>query len=710
MILYREVFNIGPFVVSSDIGGTFTDTVVIDRVGKVSCFKAPSVPQDPARGVLETLVLAAGEMKVSLRDFMEQIIFFSHGTTIATNAMIEGKSARVGLLQTQGFGDTLAIMRGFKSLGLDEAAIKNFRLLVKQPAIVPKHLIAEVHERLDYRGRIVIPLDEEHVRQAIRRLVQNGAEVFAVSLLWSFKNNTHEKRIAEIIRLESPQADITLSSDLLPRLGEFSRSATVAINAGLGPVVRRAMENLDTTLRGEGLRAKLMIMQSNGGLERASEVSQRAATIIMSGPVGGVVASQYLGIQLDIAHVVTTDMGGTSFDVGIITQSQPMMRNVTHVGRDEVALPSVDVQTVGAGSGSIALVQGGYLTVGPESAGADPGPACYGRGGVRPTVADADLVLGYINPDYFLGGRMRLNRELAVKAIDDYIAVPLGMSTEEAAEGIKTIVDSRMADLIRDVTVKRGVDPRNYTIFAFGGAGPSHAFSYAAELGISQLVVPFSASVHSAFGVATANATAVEEVSHPMQSPPGSTEYAKSLKSQIINALFDTLERKTVNRLEAAGLDRNECQILRFIEMRFRFQIHEITVELQEYPLTAPLVDQTVERFIEVYESRFGKGSAFKAAGVEMVTFRVVAQGGLHALRLQELAESPAPDMVVPMEERPVYQQRRWKTARIYQSRQLACGTKIRGLAIVEMPDTTVVVGEDQTARVDQFGNMILHL
>ena len=700
----------GPFVVSSDIGGTFTDTVVIDHAGMVSRFKAPSVPRDPAQGVLETLSLAADEMAVSLRDFMEQIIFFSHGTTIATNAIIEGKRARVGLLQTQGFGDTLAIMRGFKSLGLDEAEIKNFRLLMKQPAILPKNLIAEVHERLDYQGRIVVPLDEENVKQAIRRLVQNGAEVFAVSLLWSFKNNTHEKRVAEIIRAEYPHSDITLSSELLPRLGEFSRSATVAINAGLGPVVRRAMESLDTTLRGEGLRAKLMIMQSNGGLERASEIPQRAATIIMSGPVGGVVASQYLGNQLDMAHVVTTDMGGTSFDVGIITNYQPMMRNVTHVGRDEVALPSVDVQTVGAGSGSIALVQDGYLTVGPDSAGADPGPACYGRGGVRPTVADADLVLGYINPDYFLGGRMTLSRELAVKAIDEYVATPLGMSPEEAAEGIKTIVDSRMADLIREVTIKRGVDPRTYTIFAFGGAGPSHAFSYAAELGISQVVMPFSASVHSAFGIATADAMAVEEISRPMQSPPGSTEYAKSLDSQIINDLFDALERKTLDRLEAAGLDRNECQILRFIEMRFRFQIHEITVELGQYPLTPSMVDQTVERFITVYESRFGQGSAFKAAGVEMVTFRVVAQGGLHAFHLQKLDVPQTPRTIAPMDERPVYQQGTWKTARIYQGRQLVSGAEIRGLAIVEMPDTTVVVGEDQTAQVDEFGNMILRL
>lgn len=695
------------FVVSSDIGGTFTDTVVIDPQGMVHRFKAPSVPHDPAQGVIATLELAARQLDSNLADLLDNVTFFSHGTTIATNAMIEGRRSSVGLIQTRGFGDTVSIMRGFKSLGLDEAEIKNFRSLVKQAPVVPKNLIAEVNERIDYLGRVVIPVSESDVRQAVENLVRNGAEVFAVSLLWSFKNAVHEKRIREIIHDLYPDVEVTLSSELLPRLGEFSRSVTVAINAGLGPAVQRAMNSLETTLKHDGLRSELMIMQSNGGLERASEIAKRAASIIMSGPVGGVVASQYIGHELNIPFIVTTDMGGTSFDVGIVTDGQPMMRNVTRVGRDEVALPSVDVQTVGAGSGSIAAVREGFLTVGPESAGADPGPACYGRGGIHPTVADADLVLGYINPDYFLAGRMKLDRNLARRAIDQYIATPLGMTVEQAAEGIKTIVDSRMADLIREVTIKRGVDPSDYTIFAFGGAGPSHAFSYAEELGIAQVVIPLTASVHSAFGIASADMMAVEEISHPMQSPPGSTAYSQSLPSERINQIFEDLEAKTRQRLDSAGVDRQRFQIARSIEMRFRFQIHELTVPVDEFPFTPSSVNRTVAQFIDIYESRFGKGSAFKEAGVEMVTFRVVAHGGLHDFHLQEKVQSRSSEPAI-YEERPIYQGGEWKTARVYRSEHLVAGFQVNGLAIFELPDTTIVVGERQQARMDEFGNIVL--
>jgi N-methylhydantoinase A len=374
-----------------------------------------------------------------------------------------------------------------------------------------------------------------------------------------------------------------------------------------------------------------------------------------------------------------------------------------------VALPSIDVQTVGAGAGSIAAVRDGYLTVGPESSGADPGPACYGRGGTRSTVADADLVLGYLNSNYFLGGRMRLNPELARKAIATYVAEPLGMTVEDAAEGIKKIVDSRMADLIREVTIKRGVDPSDFTIFSFGGAGPSHAFSYAAELGISQVVVPLTASVHSAFGIASADMMAVEEISHPMQSPPGSTRYSEALSCELINRIFSDLEKKTTERLQATGLRAEDCAVERFIEMRFRFQIHELTVQVSEFPLTPQLVDETVEQFIEVYESRFGKGSAFKAAGVEMVTFRVVMHGGLHEFRLKEEA-SDAEGMGSPVATRPVYRNGSWHEASVYRGEQLHRGSHIEGLAIIEMPDTTIVVGENQSADVDRLGNVILKL
>src|SRR5918911_1826542 len=401
----------GELLVASDIGGTFTDTVTIDGDGAVGRYKAPTVPDDPAAGVLETLELAAADAGVPIEELLGRVKLFAHGTTVATNAMLEGKRATVGLIQTRGFGDTLPIMRGFKSLGLDEDAIKRFRSFVKQELVVPKGLIAEVSERVDYQGRVVLPLDEEDARRAVRRLREAGAEVYAVSLLWSFKHDAHERRIAEIIEEEAPGALVTLSSELLPRLGEYRRAVTTALNASLRPIVRRAVQSLESRLGEHGLAEEPLLMQSNGGLARVGEIDREAASTVMSGPVGGVVACRVLGAEHP--NIVATDMGGTSFEVGLILDGEAHIANTTWIGRHEIALPSVSVRTVGAGSGSNAGVEHGLLRVGPESAGAVPGPACYGRGGERPTVADADLVLGYVNPDNFLAGRLRLDLDRA---------------------------------------------------------------------------------------------------------------------------------------------------------------------------------------------------------------------------------------------------------------------------------------------------------
>ncbi|MCL6575043.1 hydantoinase/oxoprolinase family protein [Kyrpidia sp.] len=698
------------FLVSSDIGGTFTDTVVLDREGRVGRYKSPTVPNDPAVGILSTLELAAREKGMSLTEFISHIALFAHGTTVATNAMLENRRAVVGLIQTRGFGDTLSIMRGFKSLGLEEEDVKHFRMLVKQPLVVPKSLIAEVSERVDYRGRVVMPLDEEDVRRAVRKLIQNGAEVFAVSLLWSFKNDAHERRIAQIIEEEKPGSIVTLSSDILPRLGEYSRTVTAAINASLRPVLRRAITSLQRRLTENGLATEPLIMQSNGGLCPASEIERQAASTVMSGPVGGVIASSYLGQRLGRQNIVATDMGGTSFDVGLILDGQPVMSHVTRIERNDIALSSVAVRTIGAGSGSIAYVRNGYLAVGPQSAGAEPGPACYGKGGDNPTVADADVVLGYLNPDHFLNGRMRLDKELAVRAIEQKIAKPLGMSVEEAAEGIKSIVDNRMADLIRQMTIRQGLDPSDFTLFAYGGAGPTHAFSYGEELGMTEIVVPLTASVHSAFGILASDFTAVEELSEPMQSPPGSTDYAASLSHEKINEIFHVLSDKCLFRLKKAGLDPDQCILSRSIEMRFRFQIHELTVPVDEFPIEDETVNRIVEKFIDIYEARFGKGSAFRAAGVEMTTFRVVAKGRRVDVELGRATAAKERFRAIPDGHREVYFKGGRHTTRIFDGEHLRPGAVVEGPAVIEMSDTTIVVGLEQEATVDTMGNVLIRL
>lgn len=697
----------GKLVVASDIGGTFTDTVTIEADGTIRRYKAPTVPDDPAAGVLATLQLAAEEAGNDLPALLADISRFAHGTTVATNAMLEQRTACVGLLQTRGFGDTVSIMRGFKSLGLGEEQIKNFRSMVKQPPVVPKRLIREITERIDYRGRVVAPLDEDEARQAIRDLRDLGVEVFAVCLLWSFKNDAHERRLAELIEEEAPGTLYSLSCELLPRLGEFRRTVTTALNASLRPVLRTAVESLETKLRGNGLRVEPLLMQSNGGLARVAEIDREAASTVMSGPVGGVVACQYFGQLRGHRNIVATDMGGTSFEVGLVLGGEAHIANSTWVGRNELALPSVAVRTVGAGSGSIASVTHGLLRVGPESAGAVPGPACYGRGGERPTVADADLVLGYINPDNFLAGRLRLDVHRAREAIRRHVAEPLQLGVEEAAEGIKTVIDARMSDLIRTATIEQGYDPSDFVLYAYGGAGPSHAFSYGAELGTSEIVIPLTASVHSAFGIAASEMTVAEELSDPIISPPGTEDYAAALRAQDINRRLALLAERAVARLKAAGVSPQEIYVARFVEMRFRFQIHVLTVAVPEATLDDEGVRALVRRFIETYEARFGEGSAFEAAGVEMTTFRVVASAAADRPALGRLDGARAATGV-PAARRDVFQAGEWHEAQVLTHRSIHPGLELEGISIIEMPDTTVVVGAGQRALVDEYGNVVI--
>ncbi len=697
-----------PFLVASDIGGTFTDTVTIDAAGTIRRYKAPTVPQDPAAGVLATLELAADETGTELGQLLERVSLFAHGTTVATNAMLENKTAVVGLIQTRGFGDTLSIMRGFKSLGLDEDQVKNFRSMVKQELIVPKRLTREVSERVDYQGRIVQPLDENDVRTALSELREEGAEVFAVSLLWAFKNDLHERRIGELIEELAPETPYTLSSDLLPRLGEYRRTVTTALNASLRPVLRTALHSLETKLRDRGMTAEPLLMQSNGGLARVSEIDREAASTVMSGPVGGVVACQYFGELRNNRNIVTTDMGGTSFEVGLVLAGEAHIANSTWVGRHELALPSVAVRTVGAGSGSIAGVTHGLLHVGPESAGAVPGPACYGRGGERPTVADADLVLGYVNPDNFLAGRLRLDVDRAREAIREHVADPLGLEIEAAAEGIKTVVDARMADLIRTATIEQGYDPSDFVLYAYGGAGPSHAFSYGTELGTDEIVVPLTASVHSAFGIACSDLTVADELSDPIISPPGTEDYATVLRAGEINERFTRLTERATKRLREARVDTASVRITRSVEMRFRFQIHVLTVAVGADPLDDVGVRALVRRFIETYEARFGEGSAFEAAGVEMTTFRVVASIKTARPELRALPRGSSNGHDRAAVTRPVFSGGEWHDAQILTQESVRPGLALEGISIIEMPDTTVVVGATQKAIVDEYGNVVI--
>jgi N-methylhydantoinase A len=694
------------FFVASDIGGTFTDTVVLEETGEVRRYKSPTTPRNLVDGVLNTFALAAADHGMDRDAFVAAIRLFSHGTTVATNGLLERRGARTGLLITEGFGDTPTIMRGMKGFGLEEATLKDWRGLTKQYSIVDPLLVREIPERVDYAGRVVRPLDEEATRTAVRELVADGVESIAICLLWCTEHPEHERRVAEIVAEEAPDVYVSTSSDILPRIGEYARMITTAVNVFLGPEVQRVTTSLESTLREAGLAHDPLLMQSNGGLASVGQAAVKPVSFLLSGPVGGVVGSRLVADAIGERNVVTADMGGTSFDVGLVVDGRPLLQPTTFMDNQPIAVPSVAVDTIGAGGGSIARVTNGALSVGPASAGAVPGPACYGGGGTEPTVTDADVVLGLVNPDTFLGGRKRLDRAAAEAAIREHVAEPLGLSVEDAAEGIKRIIDSRMADLIRQATIHRGHDPRNFVLVAFGGAGPVHAHAFDSGLGVKRVLIPITASVHSALGIVASELVVTHEVTHSFMTPAGSTGASEFVDAAAVNAVIEGVRTEAVSRLTSQGLEESDVVVDVFVDMRFRFQIHELTIELPAYPLAAQDLDDLVERFIETYELRFGEGSAFTAAGVELVNWRVVATGTSERPPFSPAASGDA-STVVPVRHDRVYFGE-WLEAAVHDESALRPGLSVDGPAVFELADTNIVVGPRQTASVDERGNVII--
>ena len=443
------------YYIGTDIGGTFTDLVMLSDDGEVTIVKSPTTPSDRTKGVLNALDSVARQIGIPRDQLIENLKYFAHGTTAATNAFIERKGVKTGLLITRGFADTLRIQRCMASwAGLADHEIAHFSQRTIPVPIIPLDLIEEISERVDENGDIVAPLDEAAARASIRNLASKGVEAVAITLLWSFRNPAHENRLAEIVREEAPGMFITISSSLIPILGEYERASTTSINSYLGPVIHRYINGLEKSIRGYGYDGPISIMESGGGVLPAEEAAFQAANLLTSGPAGGVLASQKLGELIGFKNIITTDMGGTSFDVGLIVDGQPILETSREVGRFHVALPSIKVTAIGAGGGSIARVAGGHLAVGPESAGSEPGPACYGRGGEEPTITDADIVLGIIDPAYFLGGQMKLDIEKSKAAVEEKIAKPLGLDIYEAAAGIREVANNKMADLLRRVTTR----------------------------------------------------------------------------------------------------------------------------------------------------------------------------------------------------------------------------------------------------------------
>lgn len=693
------------YTVGIDIGGTFTDTVVMDDNGWISTYKSPTAPEALIEGFLANVELAAELEGLEVSAFLERVKRIAHGTTAATNAFIERRGARVALLATRGFEDIIFQQRMMgMTAGLTVSELTDYSKRSVPEPLVPPQLVFGIRERVDYRGESIGPLREEDVEGAAARLAEEGVEGVAVCFLWSFKNPLHEQRVGEILREHLPGVYITLSSDLQPRIGEYERAVTTLVNAYLGPAIAQYTETLESRLAEHGATSTVLLLDSSGGVMTPSEASRQPVRLLLSGPSGGLTASQHLGGLLGHPNIITFDMGGTSTDVGMIVDGAPLRRHDVVFGKYHLLLPMVDINAIGAGGGSIASVeQRSYLRVGPESAGADPGPVCYGRGGIYPTVTDADLVLGILDPSHFLGGRLEIDVEGAARAITEHVAGPLGISTLEAAAGIKRIVDARMADLLRTVTIQRGYDPRGFLLYAFGGAGPTHAPAFALDL-VNEILVPVTQSVHCAAGAIASDLAYSYGVSEPMRL--SRTDGGVEANLDRIEELFADLERRGHVALSKQGATEGEIHLDRFVDIRFARQTKELRVP---YPARRPdSLAPLLADFLAAYAKRYGEESVPGSAGLELVTFAVEGRATLPRPELRVYEPAGTDSSAARIGTRDVWDssvQTMLPTA-MYEGSQLRPRNRVQGPAVIEYSGTTVALLSSQVAVVDELLNI----
>ncbi len=666
-----------------DVGGTFTDLVAIDAGGATMLAKVPSTPEDPSLGVIEGLAVLAGRLGLERAGLLAETERIVHGTTVATNALLERKGARTGLLTTAGHRDVVEMREGLKD--------ERYNLRMPPPEqLVPRQLRLGVRERMRTDGRIETPLDAASLDEAIAVLRQERVEAVAVCYLHAWHDPRHEAATREALHRALPGAYVSLSSEVLPQIKEFERVSTTIINAYVGPVLSRYLARLEERLGEAGYRGPVLIIQSHGGVAPIAEAGRLAAGGVLSGPAGGIAGSVHAARLIGEADLIPFDMGGTSTDISLVVDGAAALAMNRRVGGHRIALNSLDIASIGAGGGSIARVDaGGILHVGPESAGAVPGPACYGQGGSEATVTDANLVLGYLDPGNFLGGERKLDPEAAERAVDR-IAASLGIERLAAARGIHRIINTTMAEGVRLVSVRRGVDPRRFALFAFGGAAGLHATDIARQLGLRRVIVPRIAAVLSAWGMLATDLRFEVSRTHIGD--------ARALDGAAVKRLFEEMEAEGRRRLRAsfAGPVRSA----RAVDMRYGEQVFEITVPLDEVDWSAadPL-PQIVQLFHRRHEALYTYAMPDQES--VLVNARVAVSGILEDLP-QEPDLPPAPP-APPGGERRIYLED-WVTAPVYRFDALAPAQIIAGPTIIESATTTVLLRPNDEAQVTAQG------
>ena len=685
--------------VGIDVGGTFTDLIYVDEdQGEVVIHKLPSTPSDPALATLQGLDELCERVGVEAAN----IDHLFHGTTVATNIVLEHNGAKVGMLTTKGYRDILHIARHKRPL--------SFSLYQDVPwqqhPLVRRRYRRPIAERvIAPDGEVLTPLNEDDVRAAVRLMKAEGVEAVAICFLFSFLNPAHEQRAKEIVQEEFPECYLSVRNEVLPQYREYEGFSTVCLNAYVGPKVSQYVKRLDQTVTEKGIRGGLHLMTSVGGVATPEGAMQRPVNLLMSGPVAGLIGGIWTGKKAGSPSVITLDVGGTSADIGVAPDGQMRMKHLldTQVGGYHAMIPMVEIDAIGAGGGSIAYIDtGGMFRVGPKSAGAEPGPACYGRGGSQPTATDALVVLGRLRPESFLGGRIQLQKQLAEEAIERELCRPLGTDLEQAALGVARILTHGMVEGIEVSSVRKGYDPRDFALVAAGGAGPLFACDIAQELGIPQVLVPRYPGITSALGL-LATDIVYEFVTTEMQ-------LFSSLDRDKLSADFAVLEQQATERLQADHLNAERTLIRRIADCRYIGQGYELRVELPGGPIDEAWQQQAAEAFHQAHEREYVR--RFPDSDIQIVNIRVQGVGLISELRLRELpvgngspqdALTATHEVTFSVDGKPA----RLATA-FYQRERLKAGDLIPGPAIIEQLDSTVVVNPGLSATVDQYGTILI--
>ena len=672
-----------------DVGGTFTDILLFDESQKeMTITKVPTTVHNQAIGITD------GVKKVTKQAGIrpEQISLFMHGTTAATNAVLEGKGAKTALIVTEGFRDVLHIMRQDRP--------KLYDFFARRPLpLIPRHLRFEAAERILHTGKVFKKLDESQIKRIIRKIKKHNIETVAVCLLHSYVNPKHEQKIKKLLLRECPCPYVSISSEILPEIKEYERMSTTVINAYVLPIVKSYLADLSRRLEKTGAKRTVHIMQSNAGIMPSSMAETMSANTILSDPAAGVLGGVALAKQAGFKNVITVDMGGTSFDICLADQGQPKVSPGSEIGGHALNIPMIDIHTIGAGGGSIAWIDGGgVLKVGPQSAGATPGPACYKKGGIEPTVTDANLVLGRLNPDYFLGGQMEVDKDASYKAIETKLARPLGMDVFEVAEGIINVVNTSMVKGIRYVSVERGYDPREFALVCFGGNGPVHSVELAEELVVPQIIIPFAPGVNCAYGLLIADFRCDFVRTY--------LKNIDQLDMREINSIYKDMEDTAKDKMRGDGFLPRDIVISRTLDIRYLGQSYELEVSVSSGRITRKGIKSVRSRFDILHKKSYGFSRTSEPS--EVVNLRITCIGQTQKAQLKKEKPADKNPKEAMKGKRKVLLKGRFQIANIFDRDKLMPGNQIKGPAVIEQADSTTLLFAGNIGKIDRYRNIII--